>query len=310
MATADAKLRVWDSRGAEVLSQHVAGQVWDLCSLPVDGTAIVYGPGVDRSLRGWSLGRTALVMVADLWTGRTGWISAVAAHHGAGRPLIFVAVEKGDVRLFDAREGTDRAVGRIGETGNPVVALLASTGAGPVYLGAVQRDGALGLWNLHRRGLSPVARFIARSPASWILIDAAEREAVATVDGHLLLFRIPAGFTERLSARSRGLELIRTITLDSAVTAACYDDQLRLIFVGQASSVKIYDRSFVLVQVISLGAGVRKLASLGHGRIVAATDAGSVGLAVLRPPSSGAVIDGVVVPGNGRPISLPAVPLA
>jgi hypothetical protein len=55
---------------------------------------------------------------------------------------------------------------------------------------------------------------------------------------HLLLFRIPAGFTERLSARSRGLELIRTITLDSAVTAACYDDQLRLLFVGQVSSVK------------------------------------------------------------------------
>ncbi len=83
-----------------------------------------------------------------------------------------------------------------------------------------------------------------------------------------------------------------------------------LIFVGQASSVKIYDRSFVLVQVISLGAGVRKLASLGHGRIVAATDAGSVSLAVLRLPSSGAVIDGVVVPENGWPLSLPAVPPA
>ncbi|WP_203843227.1 hypothetical protein [Winogradskya humida] len=304
VATADAKLRIWDSRGAEVLSQRVAGQVWDLCSLPADETAIVYGPGIDRSLRGWSLGRTA-VMVADLWTGRTGWISAVAAHQGTDRPLIFVAAENGDVRLFDTREGTDRTVGRVGKTSNPVVALLASTGAGPVYLGVVQRDGTLGLWNLHHRGLSPVARFITRGPASWILIDAAERRAVATVGGHLLLFRIPAGFTERLSARSRGLELIRTITLDSAVTAACYDDHLRLIFVGQASSVKIYDRSFVLVQVISLGAGVRKLASLGHGRIVAATDAGSVGLAVLRPPSSSAVIDGVVVPENGQPISLP-----
>ncbi|MFF5078031.1 caspase family protein [Actinoplanes sp. NPDC000266] len=302
-ATADAKLRVWDGHGAEVVSQRVAGQVWDLCALSVDGAPIVYGPGADRSLRGWRLGPGA-VLVTDLWTGRKDWISAVAAHRGS---QIFVATEDGPVRLIDARTEAAATVGRIGDSGNPVVSLLASIGDGAAHLGAVQRDGALSLWIHQRRGLRPIARFAAHGPASWILIDAAEHRAVATVDGHLLLFGIPAGPGRRFRARARGLELLRTVPLESVVTAACYDDRLRLLFVGQGSSVKVYDRSFGLVQVISLGAGVRKLAALGHGRIVAVTDAGAVGLAVMRPPTSGAVIEGAVVDGSaGRRLLPPA----